>query len=54
MAEAAANGKLTLKGRYEIVTDDQGGRMFVCSDTDVCSERQALGFRGPLNSEAAE
>ena len=24
----------------EIVTDDQGGRMFVCSDTDYCSKRQ--------------
>ncbi len=24
----------------EIVTDDRGGRMFVCSDTDYCSERQ--------------
>jgi alpha-D-ribose 1-methylphosphonate 5-phosphate C-P lyase len=38
----------------EIVTDDQGGRMFVCSDTDFCTERQAQGFRAPLNSEAAE
>jgi alpha-D-ribose 1-methylphosphonate 5-phosphate C-P lyase len=38
----------------EIVTDDQGGRMFVCSDTDFCAQRQAQGFRGPLNSEAAE
>ena len=24
----------------EIVTDDQGGRMFVCSDTDYCGKRQ--------------
>ncbi len=24
----------------EIVTDDQGGRMFVCSDTDYCDKRQ--------------
>lgn len=24
----------------EIVTDDQGGRMFVCSDTDYCSKRR--------------
>ena len=31
----------------EVVTDDQGGRMFVCSDTDYCSKRQA-------SSEAAE
>lgn len=25
----------------EVVTDDQGGRMFVCSDTDFCGVRQA-------------
>jgi alpha-D-ribose 1-methylphosphonate 5-phosphate C-P lyase len=25
----------------EIVTDDQGGRMFVCSDTDYCERRRA-------------
>ena len=31
----------------EIITDDQGGRMFVCSDTDYCAKRQAA-------SEAAE
>jgi len=30
----------------EVVTDDRGGRMFVCSDTDYCSERRA-------NQEAA-
>jgi alpha-D-ribose 1-methylphosphonate 5-phosphate C-P lyase len=24
----------------EIITDDQGGRMFVCSDTDYCRSRQ--------------
>ncbi|WP_148863138.1 alpha-D-ribose 1-methylphosphonate 5-phosphate C-P-lyase PhnJ [Marinobacter fonticola] len=24
----------------EVVTDDQGGRLFVCSDTDYCSQRQ--------------
>ena len=38
----------------EIIIDDQGGRMFVCSDTDYCTSRQDQGFRGPLNSEAAE
>ncbi|MEM9682144.1 MAG: alpha-D-ribose 1-methylphosphonate 5-phosphate C-P-lyase PhnJ [Pseudomonadota bacterium] len=38
----------------EIIIDDQGGRMFVCSDTDYCTSRQEQGFRGPLNSEAAE
>jgi alpha-D-ribose 1-methylphosphonate 5-phosphate C-P lyase len=30
----------------EIVTDDKGSRMFVCSDTDYCETRQALGHRG--------
>jgi len=30
----------------EIVTDDQGSRMFVCSDTDYCEGRQAAGHRG--------
>ncbi|MCA1974666.1 MAG: alpha-D-ribose 1-methylphosphonate 5-phosphate C-P-lyase PhnJ, partial [Caenispirillum sp.] len=25
----------------EVVIDDQGGRMFVCSDTDFCGDRQA-------------
>ncbi|MDO5704587.1 MAG: alpha-D-ribose 1-methylphosphonate 5-phosphate C-P-lyase PhnJ [Paracoccus sp. (in: a-proteobacteria)] len=24
----------------EVITDDQGGRMFVCSDTDYCTSRQ--------------
>jgi alpha-D-ribose 1-methylphosphonate 5-phosphate C-P lyase len=30
----------------EIVTDNDGNRMFVCSDTDHCETRQAAGFRG--------
>jgi alpha-D-ribose 1-methylphosphonate 5-phosphate C-P lyase len=30
----------------EIVTDDQGGRMFVCSDTDYCEKRREAGHRG--------
>jgi len=25
----------------EVVTDDSGGRMFVCSDTDYCEKRQS-------------
>ena len=25
----------------EVVTDDKGGRLFVCSDTDYCAERRA-------------
>jgi alpha-D-ribose 1-methylphosphonate 5-phosphate C-P lyase len=28
----------------EIITDDQGGRMFVCSDTDYCNQRQQGDF----------
>lgn len=24
----------------EVVTDDQGGRMYVCSDSDYCGERR--------------
>lgn len=38
----------------EVVMDDRGTRMFVCSDTDFCESRQAKGHRGPLNQEAAE
>src|SRR3954454_4136288 len=30
----------------EIVTDDKGGRMFVCSDTDFCEGRRSAGHRG--------
>ena len=33
----------------EIITDDQGGRMFVCSDSDYCQDRQVAG-----RQEAAE
>jgi alpha-D-ribose 1-methylphosphonate 5-phosphate C-P lyase len=33
----------------EVVTDDRGGRLFVCSDTDYCNRRQATAAR-----EAAE
>ncbi|MES9873623.1 MAG: alpha-D-ribose 1-methylphosphonate 5-phosphate C-P-lyase PhnJ [Candidatus Sedimenticola sp. 6PFRAG7] len=31
----------------EVVVDDQGGRMFVCSDSDYCMERREAGFTGP-------
>ena len=30
----------------EVIIDDAGGRMFVCSDTDYCEKRQAAGHRG--------
>ena len=36
----------------EIITDDQGGRMFVCSDSNYCSERQAA--KQSAQTEAAE
>ncbi len=29
----------------EVVNDDRGGRMYVCSDTDFCEDRQARGHR---------
>jgi alpha-D-ribose 1-methylphosphonate 5-phosphate C-P lyase len=31
----------------EIVTDDHGGQLFVCSDTNYCQERRAAGHKGP-------
>jgi len=33
----------------EVLTDDRGGRMFVCSDTDYCETRRAAGCRGDLS-----
>ncbi len=30
----------------EVIIDDDGGRMFVCSDTDYCENRRAAGHRG--------
>lgn len=32
----------------EVVTDNAGGRMFVCSDTDHCETRRAQGFVGTM------
>jgi alpha-D-ribose 1-methylphosphonate 5-phosphate C-P lyase len=32
----------------EVIVDDDGGRMFVCSDTDYCSQRQAEGHLGAM------
>lgn len=32
----------------EVVLDDRGGSMFVCSDTDFCETRRADGHRGEL------
>jgi len=36
----------------EVVLDDRGGRMFVCSDTDFCEGRRAEGFRGAMLGDA--
>ena len=30
----------------EVIVDDAGRRLFVCSDTDYCAERQAAGHKG--------
>ncbi|MEL6573732.1 MAG: alpha-D-ribose 1-methylphosphonate 5-phosphate C-P-lyase PhnJ [Pseudomonadota bacterium] len=30
----------------EVIVDDEGNRMFVCSDTDYCAARQAQGHKG--------
>jgi alpha-D-ribose 1-methylphosphonate 5-phosphate C-P lyase len=30
----------------EVITDDRGGRMFVCSDTDHCETRRSEGHQG--------
>ncbi|SOB60276.1 carbon-phosphorus lyase complex subunit [Pseudodesulfovibrio profundus] len=32
----------------EVILNDQGERMFVCSDTDYCTTRQQEGHRGPM------
>ena len=36
----------------EVVIDDRGGRMFVCSDTDWCGQRREAGHRGRLAGHA--
>jgi alpha-D-ribose 1-methylphosphonate 5-phosphate C-P lyase len=36
----------------EVILDDHGGHMFVCSDTDYCEKRRADGHRGHLAPEA--
>lgn len=38
----------------EVILDDKGGRMFVCSDTDHCSTRQDEGHHGELSAAAQE
>ena len=38
----------------EVITDDTGGRMFVCSDTDYCESRRAMGTGTPATSPEVE
>jgi alpha-D-ribose 1-methylphosphonate 5-phosphate C-P lyase len=38
----------------EVIIDDQGGRMFVCSDTDYCASRRAGGQVGRLGASYEE
>ncbi len=44
------------EGSYldEIVTDDAGGRMFVCSDSDHCRSRREAGHVGPMGAAVGE
>ena len=37
----------------EVILDDAGNRMFVCSDTDYCRSRREAGHVGRLGEEAA-
>ncbi|QGY39205.1 carbon-phosphorus lyase [Pseudodesulfovibrio cashew] len=34
----------------EVILDDRGGRMFVCSDTDYCTRRRKAGHLGPMGT----
>ncbi|GIX09770.1 MAG: alpha-D-ribose 1-methylphosphonate 5-phosphate C-P lyase [Elioraea sp.] len=36
----------------EVVVDDRGGRLFVCSDADYCAERRKAGHRGAAAGHA--
>ncbi len=38
----------------EIITDDQGGRMFVCSDSDFCADRREAGHVGLATADLQE
>ncbi|WP_282960706.1 alpha-D-ribose 1-methylphosphonate 5-phosphate C-P-lyase PhnJ [Actibacterium sp. MT2.3-13A] len=38
----------------EVIMDDEGGRMFVCSDTDYCATRRAEGHLGALGVPAED
>ncbi|MBT9445651.1 MAG: alpha-D-ribose 1-methylphosphonate 5-phosphate C-P-lyase PhnJ [Hyphomonadaceae bacterium] len=38
----------------EVILDDNGNRMFVCSDTDHCATRRADGHHGPMSDFSLE
>ena len=38
----------------EVILDDRGGRMFVCSDSDHCARRRDDGHIGPQAADAPE
>ena len=38
----------------EVIIDDQGGRMFVCSDTDYCERRQSAGHKGAMAARTGD
>ena len=38
----------------EVITDDAGSRMFVCSDTDFCRSRRAAGHIGRLGTPVGD
>lgn len=38
----------------EVILDDKGGRMFVCSDSDYCEKRQADGHYGDQHEKYGE
>ncbi|WP_107495106.1 alpha-D-ribose 1-methylphosphonate 5-phosphate C-P-lyase PhnJ [Thalassobius sp. I31.1] len=38
----------------EVITDDQGTRMYVCSDTDYCESRRATGHIGTEGTQPEE
>ncbi|MCR9138336.1 MAG: alpha-D-ribose 1-methylphosphonate 5-phosphate C-P-lyase PhnJ [Alphaproteobacteria bacterium] len=38
----------------EVVLDDRGGRMFVCSDTDFCEKRRESGHVGAMSGQSGE
>jgi alpha-D-ribose 1-methylphosphonate 5-phosphate C-P lyase len=38
----------------EVILDDKGGKMYVCSDSHYCARRRAEGHRGKLSEATAK